>query len=246
MSGRESFPVDAFAELAAAEERSFWFRARNRLIVSMLRRHFPDARDFLELGTGTGFVLEGIHDAIPELRLVGSDLYDEGLAYARERLPDVELLRLDALSMPFENAFDVIGAFDVLEHIDADEAVLTQIARALRPGGGVLVLVPQHPWLWSSFDEQAHHVRRYKRSELTGRLARAGFEVERVTSFVTSLLPAMMISRLLRREPRPEHSSAGRLGGLFERGLDLERMAIERGISLPAGGSLLVVGRLSR
>jgi SAM-dependent methyltransferase len=247
-SGPDPYDVSLFEALAEAEPHSFWFRARNRLIVSTLRRHFPEARSLLELGCGTGYVLEALHAAFPALRLVGSELYEEGLAVARRRLPDVELVQLDARELPYRDEFDVVGAFDVLEHLDEDEVVLEQAFAAVRSAGGVLLLVPQHPRLWSAMDDVAHHVRRYTRSELVGKVRRAGFEVERATSFVSSLLPAMAASRAARRLLRRPYDPVaelrpGPLNGVFERILDGERRLIERGVSLPAGGSLLVVGR---
>jgi SAM-dependent methyltransferase len=228
------------------EPESFWFRARNRLVVSTLRRRFPDARSLLELGCGTGFVLEALRAAFPEWRLVGSELYEEGLAVARGRLTGVELVQADARALPWRDTFDVVGAFDVLEHVEEDEQVLAQMHAASRQG--IVVLVPQHPHLWSAMDDVAHHVRRYTRRELVGKVRAAGFHVEEATSFVTSLLPAMVLSRVARRiSPKPYDPVAelrpGALNGVFERILDGERRLIERGISLPAGGSLLVVGR---
>ena len=95
-SDRRGFDPDFFEPLAGVEERSFWFRARNRLIVSTTRRRFPGASSFLEIGCGSGIALAALHEELPELRLVGVELYDEGLAIARRRLPDVELLALDA------------------------------------------------------------------------------------------------------------------------------------------------------
>jgi SAM-dependent methyltransferase len=245
-SASEGFDAALFERLAAAEPGSFWFRARNRLIVSSVRRHFPDAASLLEIGCGTGFVLEGLRAAFPRLRLVGSELYGEGLEYARRRLPGVEVLRLDARELPFEDAFDVVGAFDVLEHVVEDERVLAEVHRAARLG--VVLLVPQHPRLWSGADTFAHHVRRYTRRELVAKVRGAGFEVVEASSFVTALLPAMVASRaahrLLRKPYDPiEELEPGLLNGLFERVLDGERRLIERGVSLPAGGSLLVVGR---
>jgi SAM-dependent methyltransferase len=242
------YDASLYEAIARAEPESFWFRARNRLIVSVLRRRFPDAGSLLEVGCGTGFVLAGLRDAFPELRLVGSELFEEGLEIARRRLPDVELVRLDALEMPFENEFDVVGAFDVLEHVDEDERALAGMRRALRPGGGLVLLVPQHPRLWSEMDAVAHHVRRYGRRELAAKVERAGFEVVEASSFVAALLPAMVLSRAARRALRRPYDPIaelrpGALNGLFERVLDGERRLIERGVSLPAGGSLLLVAR---
>lgn len=244
---RPAFDPELFAPIADVEERSFWFRARNRLVVSTFRRHFPDARSFLEIGCGSGVVLAALRDAIAGLRLVGGELYGEGLEIARRRLPDVELVELDARRLPYEREFDVVGAFDVLEHIDEDEEVLAQMARAARPRGGVLVLVPQHMWLWSEHDEIVEHRRRYTRRELVAKAERAGIEVVETTSFVTTLLPAMAASRFVdrvRKKTDPVANLApGPLNAVFERILDGERRLIERGVSLPFGGSLMLVGR---
>jgi SAM-dependent methyltransferase len=244
---RPGFDPELFEPLAQVEERSFWFRARNRLIVSTFRRHFPEARSFLEIGCGSGIVLAALRESFPGIRLVGSELYAEGLEIARRRLPDVELVELDARDLPYVGEFDVVGAFDVLEHIDEDEAVLAQMVRAARPGGGVVVLVPQHRWLWSEHDEIVEHRRRYTRKELLSKAERAGLEVVEVTSFVTSLLPAMLASRLVdrvRKRTDPIANLApGPLNRTFERILDGERRLIERGVSLPFGGSLALVAR---
>jgi SAM-dependent methyltransferase len=244
---RPSFDPELFEPLAGVEERSFWFRARNRLILSTVRRRFPTAGSFLEIGCGSGVVLAALREVMPELRLVGVDLYEEGLEIARRRLPEAELLELDARELPFEDEFDVVGAFDVIEHIDEDELVLERMLRAARAGGGVLVLVPQHPWLWSEHDEVMEHRRRYTRRELVGKAERAGIQVVEVTSFVSSLLPAMAGSRMLDRVRKRTDPIArlegGPLNRVLERVLDGERRLIERGISLPFGGSLMLVGR---
>jgi SAM-dependent methyltransferase len=245
----DGYDVSYFARIAEKEPRSFWFRARNRVIVSAVRRHFAGAGSMLEVGCGTGFVLEGLNDAFPEMRLVGSELFAEGLEIARRRLPaEVELVVADVHAMRYDGEFDVAGAFDVLEHVDDDLGALKGMRSAVRPGGGLLLTVPQHPALWSAADTFAHHVRRYRRDDLLRKLRLAGFEAVEVTSFVTTLLPAMVLSRvahrLVRRPYDPiEELVPGRLNAVFERLLDLEGRLIERGHSLPFGGSLLVVAR---
>jgi SAM-dependent methyltransferase len=244
---RPGYDPKWFEPFADVEERSFWFRERNRLIVSSLRRHFPGARSFLEVGCGGGVVLAALRDAFPGLRLVGGELYEEGLAVARRRVPEAELVALDARDLGFADEFDVVGAFDVLEHLDDDEDVLRQMRAAARPGGGILVLVPQHRWLWSEHDEIVEHRRRYTRPELLAKADRAGIETIEVTSFVTTLLPAMALSRLVDRirgttDPVANLEPRG-LNAVFERVLAGERRLIERGVSLPFGGSLMLVGR---
>jgi SAM-dependent methyltransferase len=175
-------------------------------------------------------------------------LFDEGLAYARERLGSAATLRqLDATNLDGREEFDAIGAFDVLEHIDRDADVLTNIRRALRPGGGFLVTVPQHAWLWSDTDVAAHHVRRYARAELRDKLRAAGFEVLRVTSFVSLLLPAMWLARRRRgdgmQEVEAELALPGPANAIGYATLRMESLLIRLGINLPAGGSLLAIAR---
>lgn len=247
--GDGSFPPEAYQQLFNAEAGHFWFRSRNHLIIWALRRYFPDAKQFMEIGCGTGFVLSGIHAAFPTLALSAGELLTQGLDFARKRLPYVQLCQMDARHLPFENEFDVIGAFDMLEHIPEDEVVLAEIFRAVKPNGGIILTVPQHPWLWSDFDAFSHHQRRYARADLLKKARTAGFEITFVTSFVTLLLPFLLLSRLRRRKPAEQFDCMAefRLPRFINRSLEMilsiERGMITSGWRLPIGGSLLVVAK---
>jgi SAM-dependent methyltransferase len=242
------FKPEYFARLADIEESNFWFRARNELIQWALRNYFPDAKSFFEVGCGTGFVLAGIHEKFPRIRLAGSEIFADGLAIAKARLPNVELYQMDARRIPFEREFDAVGAFDVLEHVIEDENVLVQMFNAAEPGGGLLVTVPQHPFLWSASDQYAMHQRRYNCTELSRKVESAGFQIQRITSFNSLLLPLMIWSRLQRKrnhdfQPWREFEIGPTLNKTLEGILKFERMVIKTGASFPAGGSLLLVGR---
>lgn len=242
------YPVEAFHRIAAVQQGNYWFESRNRLIVWAMRRFFPDARTFLDVGCGTGYVLEGLHRALPQLALTGTDFLEEGLSIARIRVPSATFTRMDAQQLAVDGLMDVAGSFDVLEHIPDDGEVLRKINSVLQPGGGLLVAVPQHQWLWSSADEQAQHVRRYSRKEMTARLRRAGFDVLFATSFVSLLLPLMAVSRWrdARRTKGPSASELKQpaaLNAALLAVLTLERTFIRAGVSFPAGGSLFVVAR---
>lgn len=243
------FDPALFAQLAAMEAGHFWYRARNRLIQWAFQTYFPQAANFLEVGCGTGYVLSGLREAFPQLALYGSEIFPQGLHFAAERLPGVALWQMDARRLPFQDEFDVIGAFDVLEHIEEDEAVLTQLRNGVKQGGGLLLTVPQHPSLWSETDVRAHHVRRYVANDLKTKVERAGFKVLRMTSFVSLLLPAMWLSRLIstknneKLDVDPEFQINPILNRLFEGVMQAEASMIAQGISFPAGGSLLVVAK---
>jgi SAM-dependent methyltransferase len=243
------FEADYFRTLAKLEPNNFWFRSRNQLIIWALRRYFPRAQSLLEIGCGTGFVLSGISEALPELSLTGSEVFSAGLAFAAQRLPGAELFQMDARRIPFTEEFDVIGAFDVLEHVKEDSEVLSQMYQATRKQGGILLTVPHHPFLWSPADDYARHVRRYKSRELRDRVKRAGFEVIRITSFVSLLLPLLVLSRFKQRFQRNEFdpTSELRINSVMNTGLqgvlNLERSLIRGGVSFPVGGSLLLIAR---
>ena len=245
----DGFEAHYFDDLAGREAGNFWFRARNRLLIWALRQYFPDARNFLEIGCGTGFVLSGIRQAFPSLTLAGSEIFDSGLQYAAQRLPGVWLFQMDARCLPFEREFDALGAFDVLEHIAEDEAVLAQMFRAVKPGGGVMLTVPQHQFLWSYLDDYSFHKRRYERTQLIALCRHVGFHVERITSFVSLLVPLMLAARIAKQrpgknfDPLAELSINPLLNTALERGMGLECRLIQAGVSFPIGGSLLVIAR---
>jgi SAM-dependent methyltransferase len=252
LSGREardSFSAPYYTQLANLEAGHFWFRSRNRLLIWVLRRFFSSAKSFLEIGCGTGVVLSEIQREFPELVLSGSDVLTEGLVFAEKRLSGVPLFQMDAHFIPFDDEFDVIGAFDVLEHIQEDEDVLLQMFKAVKKGGGMIVSVPQHPFLWSYVDEYSFHKRRYRRKELIQKVEKAGFRYLWNTSFVSLLLPLMFLVRMgkLRqgkeRDPFRELKIGVSLNNALLKMMNAENCLIRAGISFPLGGSLLLVAK---
>jgi len=243
----EGFEPEYFIRLAGQEAGNFWFRSRNRLLLWAMQRYFPKAGNFLEIGCGTGFVLSGLKQAFPNLTLSGSEVFSEGLSFAATRLPGVELFQMDARRIPFREEFDCIGAFDVLEHIKDDEQVLSEMYHATRKRGGILITVPHHQFLWSPVDEFARHVRRYETGELRKKVERAGFSVVRATSFVSLLLPLLIVSRYKQRnkevDPEAEYNISPLLNTTLEKMMHEERAVIRAGLSFPAGGSILLAAR---
>jgi SAM-dependent methyltransferase len=235
-----------FDQLFDAEPRNFWFRNRNSLIARMLRDIDPPPQTFLEIGCGTGFVLAEVAGTFPSASPTATDVLPEAFSFARRRVPRAEFLQLDVASLPFTAEFDLVCAFDVLEHVLDDERALREVHRALRPRGWMLLTVPQHRFLWSKTDEIAHHKRRYRREEMRTKLDAAGFEIVRRTSFVTLLVPLLFLARKRVKTcedaardlllPRPVDVA---LSGIMA----LERLLIGAGLDLPFGGSMIVLAR---
>jgi SAM-dependent methyltransferase len=248
----DGFDSIIFSKLAPLESKNFWFRSRNKLILWALQYYFSQRKTFLEIGCGTGFVLSAIERAFPQMEIMGSEIFTEGLTFASSRLFRSQLFQMDASLIPFENEFDVIGAFDVLEHIQNDHIVLQQIHKALTNEGGLLLTVPQHPWLWSQADEYAHHCRRYRANELKNKVEKAGFEILRMTSFFMSLLlPLIILSRRNqynnkekdKYDPMSEFKISKHINNFFEKILNFERYMIKNSVDFPLGGSLLLVAK---
>lgn len=194
----DSYDPSWYSELALLEAQNFWFVSRNELIAWVSSVYLSKSGSFLEIGCGTGYVLQMLRNQFPYWNIYASEAQLRGLAFAKMRSPSgVEFFQMDATLIPFKHEFDFIGAFDVIEHISNDSKVLSQIHQALRSDGILLLTVPQHMFLWSKYDEVGCHYRRYACIELEDKLRSAGFQVLFSTSFNTILMPLMIISRFL-------------------------------------------------
>ena len=239
------FKNEFFSQLSELEESNFWFKARNEIILWALRKYCNNPRNFLEIGCGTGYVLSGVSSAFPGAHLSGSEIFLSGLNFASRRVPSAQFMQMDARKIPFVSEFDAIGAFDVLEHIEEDQLVLSQIHQALAPRGKLLLTVPQLDWLWSAADERAMHVRRYSANEIQQKITSSGFSILRSTSFVSFLLPAMYLSRRVERDyennPYAEFNISNFLNRIFFYLMMAEKKLIEKGVNFTFGGSRLII-----
>ena len=242
---RVSYPANGNAACLAVEDRSFWFRHRNRCIISLVRRFPPDG-PFLDIGGGNGYVAKGLTDAGIACVLVEPGI--DGAQAARARgLEPVICARLEDTGLP-SGCIAAAGMFDVLEHIENDAAALRQLHTLLRPGGRLFLTVPAYPFLASGDDAIAGHFRRYTLSSLARVLAGSRFRIE-FASYMFAPLPPLIFclrtvpSRLgLHRGSDPErdaaeHAPAGAAAWLMDRLLAVEYGRIEAGRTLPIGGS---------
>ena len=195
--------------------------------------------------------MNGIKTTFKNTQAFGSEIFTSGLEQAKHRLVDVTLMQMDAREIPYQEELDVIGAFDVLEHIMEDEQVIAEVFRSLKPGGIFIATVPQHEWLWSMMDDYACHVRRYKPYELQGKMKSAGFEILMTTSFVSLLVPLMFLARRKKKckstdfDPSEELAIPNFLNTVLYGVMKLESVFIKVGVRFPIGGSRLVVAKRS-
>lgn len=134
----------------------------------------------LEVGAGEGAFATWASRRV-EYRGVEQD--DRSRALAQCRLDREQRGRLASdLNETFDEKFDMVCAFEVLEHIDDDVAALLEWRGHLNPGGHILLSVPAHARRYGPHDALAGHFRRYDRDELISKLDRAGFATLRLTS----------------------------------------------------------------
>jgi SAM-dependent methyltransferase len=240
----DGFDKALFETLFEIEPTHFWFRSRNNLLIHCLKKYFPATRNYCEIGCGTGNVLRAVALENPRMAVTGTEIYLSALDYAEKRVSHANLIQADVCRFPFESAFDLIGSFDVLEHIDDDALALQNIHKALKDNGGLILTVPQHKWLWSTYDEMACHKRRYSREELRAKIKDAGFKIIRMTSFMTLLLPIMLASRFKKTSDPTTLLNINRaINSIFYTISLAEQALITRNMNLPFGGSLLCIAR---
>ncbi|MCX7729371.1 MAG: methyltransferase domain-containing protein, partial [Bacteroidia bacterium] len=251
--GNDGFPPHMFDLLAELEEKSFWFKARNEILIHLFQKYLGTGKDkkVLEIGCGNGYVLRGLQSL--GYQLIGSEIYLDGLKNVQKRLQQVELIQLDALNMPFSNELNAIGAFDVIEHIDNDVRVMQQVYQALKPGGYFFITVPQYQFMWSYLDDYARHKRRYTQKELKKKLEDTGFQIRYSSSFVTMLFPFVLLSRLLKKNKPIEKVTVQDviqefqipewMNNLFYKCMKADVWCIRNNFSLPFGNSIVVVAQ---
>lgn len=245
----DSFDARAFEFLFEMEQKHFWHIGRREIILEVLK-NLPDINKarVLEIGCGNGSVLAFLKQH--GLNAEGGDIFLEGLDFCRKRDSVVPLYQIDILNLPFVNGYDIIGLFDVLEHIEDDEKAIREVGQALKPGGKVLITVPAHKFRWSYFDEASAHKRRYSKREIFTKLERNGFIIRKASFYISLLFPIFLCVRIInkllpiRHQPDVQNSVELKtipvLNELFLQILRGEKWLIKR-IDLPLGASLLVL-----
>jgi SAM-dependent methyltransferase len=176
--------------LAALEDKHWWYRERRALLRRELKGYAPGRA--LDVGAAVG----GNTRVLRELgwQALAVDYSPTAVAIAKQN--GIEAIEADACDLPLGSSeYDLITAFDVLEHIEDDHAAAAELYRVLRPGGRALIAVPCDMALWSPHDEAVGHVRRYDRAGLEELMTKAGFVVDRLWSWNVLLRPVVSIRR---------------------------------------------------
>lgn len=149
---------------------------RNKSVESLITSYFQlntadTAVKLLEFGAGRGEFIDRFRNK-KNVETYATDLDDEYYLKLSQR--HTAYRTLDDLPQPVNYIF----AIDVLEHIEDDVAILKQMHHSLVKGGKILIYVPARQELYSPFDKQIGHYRRYGLNELKNKSLQAGFAIE--------------------------------------------------------------------
>jgi SAM-dependent methyltransferase len=233
-----------YDQMAELDDRHWWYRGRREVLAALIRRIVrpPQDAEILEIGCGTGhnFPMLGAFGHVDAL-----ELDDQMRAYAQKRLGrKVMSSPLPELAGVPDRGYDLIGAFDVIEHIDDDRPAIATIATKLKPRGKFVMTVPAHQWMWSAHDVVNHHKRRYSKRSLRELIEGSPLRLEAVGYFNSLLFPAAVAERVASKARGKDEVSLSLppapLNAVLERTFAAERHLIGR-VPLPPGLSLYAV-----
>lgn len=187
-----------YKKMAEREQNYWWHVGRLKIIESYLEmaaRGMDGKITLLNVGCGTGGTL-------PTLEKFGKvtnvDVSDDAIKFMKRE--GHKVIKVEGIDLPFkDNTFSLVGAFDVLEHIDQDVDALREWRRVLKSGGRVVLTVPAYQWLWSEHDVSLHHFRRHTKAGVAKKAKDAGLKPVKISYGIVFSLPLIVGFRGLKK-----------------------------------------------
>jgi SAM-dependent methyltransferase len=234
--------------MADYEQNYWWHVGRLEIIQTYVKRASRNKSHstILNVGCGTG----GTIDMLEKFGKVDNvDASDDAIVFVK-KLGYRDVTKVGDIDLPFEDeTYDIVGAFDVLEHIEDHRSALAEWKRVLKDDGAIVITVPAYQWLWSGHDVSLHHQRRYNMKSLMTVAAEAGLRPERKSYAISFSLPLVagfrIASKILARKTGAETSYVpvpGAINKLFTAILKAEAR-MHNSVSLPAGTSVITILR---
>jgi hypothetical protein len=188
----------------AVQQPSFWHEVRGSLVTSRLPVGRPAT--LLDIGAGGGQLGHIVRRDRPDTTY----RFVEPLDSIAERLEDLngEGSRVRDLSVCEVSDVDVFALLDVVEHIEDDRGFLRDIVQRARPGATFVLTVPALSMLWSSWDEQLGHYRRYTRKSARDLTSATALDSVEIGYLFPELVPAGLLRRVMRSRTLPTSEDA--------------------------------------
>ena len=252
------YETELFDSLSDLRHNNFFYRGRAKIVSALLKtgRFCPRPHPgMIVADIGYGHGNKFLRDLFTGCTMVGIDINSHSLNRIAHSNTRGLLVNADVRHLSFKGCFDMVLAFDLLEHVDDDIAAFKNIFDACKAGGTMVITVPALPMMYCSFDRLAFHKRRYRRAELLRKIQEQGFAVTKVSFFITFLLPVVFLFRAVRElmiktrilrmveiSSAMEVRTVPLLNSLFFWTLWLESRLILR-INLLFGASIVVIAR---
>ena len=229
-----------FHEMAKKENTHWWFVGRRTIIDNFLKKFLlNNISEILEIGCGTGSNINLLNKYGNLSVLEPSKVAVE---YLRNKNFNIKNLKIGHCpkSLDYQNQFNLICLFDVLEHINEDAETIKKAANILNKDGYIFITVPAYQWLWSDHDVRLMHKRRYNLKEIT-KIIPNNLSIEYSTYFNTFLFPLAVIERLFRKMYKINDKSNNFLiNFLFKHIFKLEKYFLKY-VNFPFGLSILII-----
>lgn len=237
-----------YARMAEREKTYWWHLGRLRIIQTYVTRALRGKQKplILNVGCGTG----GTIDMLENFGVVDNvDISDDAIKLMKKH-GYKRLTKVSGVKLPFKaKTYDMVGAFDVLEHIDKQVGALKEWKRVIKDDGAIVITVPAYQWLWSDHDVSLHHQRRYTTKRLEAAAKEAGLVVEKKSYAIVFSLALVVgfrtLNKVLGRQTDSETSYVDIpdwLNTLFTKLLYVEAW-FHRYIKFPFGTSVVTVLR---
>ncbi len=243
-----------YKEYYTLERKHWWFKARLKILeilIQQLTINFENLPKILNAGAGTGATSSMLkkHGTVTSLE------YDKDCSLFLEEILNEKVLNASLTDLPLDNdSFDIICAFDVIEHIKEDRTAIQEINRTLKENGYVFITVPAFKILWGKHDEVNHHFRRYRLKEVKKLLSEEGFKIKYSSYFNFLLFIPILLIRILSKVI-PKKPLDNGTGSDFEKFnynflndflyylFVAEKSLLKRKVQLPFGVSALVIAQ---
>ncbi len=195
----------------------------------------------LEFGAGIGNISELLSSYTP---LCLTDTDARMLAHLKNmfsHINDVSVNFLDITQPPPKHlvgSFQTVIGINVLEHIEDDEKALFHLGNVLKPSGRLLLLVPAKKWAYTNLDRQLGHFRRYEKKELSEKLVKASFHIEKIYFF--NIIGLM--SWIIRDKIQPSGGLRPYQVSLFDTIVPILKR-VEAKVRMPLGISLIAIAQ---